>query len=140
MREYLKETLLELCCSYTIISVGGSIFNLFFGGETNNVNVIVMFTFCTIAVFILSLHKLLTRFSPLFMIIVQYLACFGLCTLIVFILSRIDHVTKRGWIEYLVSFTIPYVIGAAFYYYRVFKDTKKQDALIKEIQQAESET
>ncbi|MBO7448986.1 MAG: hypothetical protein J6U54_01345 [Clostridiales bacterium] len=133
----IKEILIELCCSYTIISVGGSIFNLIFGGQTNNVNVIVMFVFCTIAVFVLSLHKLLTRFSPLFMIVVQYLAALGLCTLIVFFLSRISDVSKRGWIEYLVSFTIPYIIGAGLYYYRVFADTKKQDALIKEIQQAE---
>ena len=86
MREYLKETLIELCCAYTIISVAGAITNFIYGSETSNANVIIMFVFCAIAVFELSLHKLLA-------------------------------------------------LGAGFYYYRVFADAKKQNEMIKQIQQ-----
>ena len=53
MRDYIKEYLLELCCSYTVISVAGAIINMIVGSNTNNANVILMFVFCAIAVFVL---------------------------------------------------------------------------------------
>lgn len=135
MREYVKETLLELCCSYTVISVVGAITNFFYGSETSNANVIAMFVFCSIAVFVLSLHKLLTRFSPLVMILIQFVLSLGLCCLVVFIMSLIEPISPRGWFEFIRSFVIVYILGAGYYYYRVFKDTKKQSDLIKEIQE-----
>ena len=94
-----------------------------------------MFVFCAIAVFVLSLHKLLTRFSPLAMILIQFVVSLGLCCLVVFIISLIEPVSPRGWFEFIRSFVIVYILGAGFYYYRVFKDAKKQDMLIKEIQE-----
>lgn len=135
MREYLKETLIELCCAYTIISVAGAITNFIYGSETSNANVIIMFVFCAIAVFVLSLHKLLIRFSPLVMIIIQFFVSLGLCCAVVFALSFIEPVTPRGWFEFLRSFLIVYALGAGFYYYRVFADAKKQNEMIKQIQQ-----
>ena len=140
MKEYLKETLIELCCSYTIISVIGAITNIILGTETNNANVIIMFIFCAIAVFVLSMHKLLSRFSPLFMIIVQFAVSLGIMSLVVFIASFIEPVSPRGWFEFIRSFVIVYALGAGFYYYRVFADAKKQDQLIREIQENEKDT
>lgn len=134
MKEYWKETLIELCCAYTIISVVGAITNIFYGSETNNANVLMMFTFCTIAVFVLSMHKILMRFSPLVMMLIQFVVSLGLCCAVVFVLSLIEPVTPRGWFEFIRSFVIIYALGAGFYYYRVFKDAKEQDKLIKEIQ------
>ena len=139
MKEYLKETLIELCCSYTIISVIGAITNIILGTETNNANVIIMFIFCAIAVFVLSMHKLLSRFSPLFMIIVQFAVSLGIMSLVVFIASFIEPVSPRGWFEFIRSFVIVYALGAGFYYYRVFADAKKQDQLIREIQENEKD-
>ncbi len=134
MKEYWKETLIELCCAYTIISVVGAITNIFYGSETNNANVLIMFVFCAIAVFVLSLHKLLIRFSPLVMILIQFLVSLGLCCAVVFVASFIEPVSPRGWFEFIRSFLIVYALGAGFYYYRVFRDAKEQDKLIKEIQ------
>ncbi len=134
MKQYLKETLVELCCAYTIISVVGAITNIFYGSETNNANVLMMFTFCTIAVFVLSMHKILMRFSPLVMMLIQFVVSLGLCCAVVFVLSFIEPVTPRGWFEFIRSFVIIYALGGGFYYYRVFRDAKEQDKLIKEIQ------
>lgn len=136
MKEYVKLFFLELCGSYTIISVLGAIVNLLTGTETNNVNVLVMFSFCLIIVWVLSLHKLFENVSPLVMIIVQYLLSLGLCSLVVLVLSYfIEPVSAKGWFEYFRSFTIPYIFGAGYYYYRVFKDAKEQSKLIAEIQE-----
>ena len=138
MKEYIKLFLLELCCSYTVVSVTGAIVNILAGTETNNLNVLVMFCFCVIIVAILSMHKLFEDVSPLVMIIVQYLVSLALCALLAFGISMIIHdpITPRGWFEYFRSFTIPYIIGAGYYYYRVFADAKKTNVLINELQQA----
>ena len=136
MKELIKYYLLELCCSYTIVSVAGAIINMIFGYETNNVNVVMMFIFCNIAVFVLSIHKLFDAFSPLAMIIIQYVIALVLCFLVIFIASLIiEPVSPRGWFEFFRSFTIPYIIGAALYYYRLWDDAKKQQDLLKEIQE-----
>ena len=134
MKDYIKSYLLNLCCSYTIISVIGAIINIISGYQTNNANVVMMCIFCNIAVFVLSIHKLFEAFSPLAMIIIQYVLAVVLIFLVIFIASLIEPVSPRGWFEFFRSFTIPYIIGAALYYYRVFKETKEQDEMIKEIQ------
>lgn len=139
MRDYLREFFLELCCSYAIISVVGAIINIILGSETNNFNVLCMFAFCAIAVFVLSLHKLLASLSPLLMILIQYVVALALCMLVVFIISLVDSVSPRGWFEFFRSFTIVYVFGAGYYYYRVFRDTRKQAEMLKEIQEAKEE-
>lgn len=140
MKDFIKSYLLELCCSYTIVSVGGAIINIMAGTDTNNVNVIMMFIFCNIAVFVLSIHKFFEKLSPLAMIIIQYVVAVVLCVIAVLIGTIFyGPVTPKGWFELFRSFTIPYVIGAAMYYYRLWDDAKKQQNLLKEIQDLNEE-
>ncbi|MCR5214763.1 MAG: hypothetical protein K6E10_10120 [Eubacterium sp.] len=135
MKEKIKEYLIELCLAYTFVSVTGAIVNILAGTETNNINVLVMFISCAIATFVLFLHNLFDKLSPLAMMIIQYFIAAGLiAVMLVFINVFVDHITPRGWFEYYRSFTIPYIILAGFYYYRVFSETKVEDDLIKEIQ------
>ena len=136
MLDRLKQYIVEVCCVYALISVAGAIVNQIWGYETNNINVMVMFVLCLIGTFVLYLHKLFDRFSPLFMIIVQYVAACGLSALFIWIMSLFfGPVSAHNWFEFWRSFTIPYVILAAFYYWRVFSEAKKQDKLIREIQE-----
>ena len=135
MKAFIKSYLLELCCSYTIVSVAGAFINMLTGGQTNNANVVMMFIFCNIAVFVLSIHKFFERLSPLLMIVIQYVVAMALCTVAILIATCFwGPVSARGWFEFFRSFTIPYIIGAALYYYRLWADAKKQQALLKEIQ------
>ena len=136
MIDRLKQYIVEVCCVYALISVSGAIVNQIWGYETNNINVIVMFVLCMIGTFVLYLHRLFDNFSPLFMIIVQYIAACALCALFIWIMSLFfGPVSAHNWFEFWRSFTIPYVILAAFYYWRVFSEAKKQDKLIREIQE-----
>ena len=131
----IKGFLIELCCVYTLVSVGGAIVNIICGTQTSNINVLVMFATCAIATFVLFLHRLFDNVSPLVMIIVQYLVACGLCAAMLFVLSMvIEPITPRGWFEYYRSFTIPYIFLAGLYCFRVFSETKKQDDVLKEIQ------
>ena len=132
----IKEYILEVCCVFTLMSVIGAIVNIIAGTETNNINVIVMFATCAIATLVLFLHKLFDNVSPLVMIIVQYLAACALVGLMLWLISMfVSPITPKGWFEFYRSFTIPYIFLAGFYYYRVFSETKKQDKLIREIQE-----
>lgn len=136
----IKEYLLELCCVFTAMSVIGAIVNIIAGTETNNINVLVMFTTCAIATFVLFLHKLFDSVSPLVMIIVQYLVACALVGLMLWLVSIfISPISPKGWFEFYRSFTIPYIFFAGYYYYRVFSETKKQDKLIQEIQSKKTE-
>ena len=140
MRDFIKSYLLELCCSYTIVSVAGALINMLAGTETNNANVIMMFIFCNIAVFVLSIHKFFEKLSPLSMIVIQSVIACALCAFAVYIGTFFyGPVTPRGWFELFRSFTIPYIIGAALYYYRLWDDAKKQQNLLKEIQELNEE-
>ena len=136
MREKIGSFLIELCCVYTIISVVGAIVNIICKTETNNLNVIVMFITCLAATFVLFLHKLFDNVSPLVMIIAQFLIACAVVGLILLIISvTISPISPKGWFEFYRSFVIPYIVFAAFYYYRVFSETKKQDELIRQIQE-----
>ena len=140
MPDRLKQYIVEVCCVYTLVSVGGAVVDQILGYETNNVNVMVMFVLCLIGTFVLYLHKLFDNFSPLFMIVVQYIAACAISALFIWIMSLfVGPVTAHGWFELWRSFTIPYVVLAAFYYWRVFSEAKKQDSLIREIQEQNPE-
>ena len=132
----IKESVLEVCCVFTAMSVIGAIVNIIAGTETNNINVLVMFATCAIATLVLFLHKLFDSVSPLVMIIVQYIVACALVGLMLWLISTfISPITPKGWFEFYRSFTIPYIFLAGFYYYRVFSETKKQDKLIQEIRE-----
>ena len=136
MTAKIKEYVLEVCCVFTLMSVIGAIVNIIAGTETNNINVLVMFATCAIATLVLFLHKLFDSVSPLVMIIVQYLVACVLVGLMLWLISVfISPITPKGWFEFYRSFTIPYIVLAGFYYYRVFSETKKQDKLIREIRE-----
>lgn len=135
-RSRFVQYLIEMCCVYTIISVAGAIVNIIAGTQTNNVNVLVMFATCVIATFVLYMHKLFDNVSPLVMIIVQFLVACALIGLMLLGISLfIEPISARGWFEFYRSFTIPYIIFAAFYYYRVFAEARKQSELIRQLQQ-----
>ena len=136
MKEKLGQYLVELCCAYTLVSVVGAIVNILAGTQTNNLNVLVMFVTCAIGTFVLYLYRLFDGLSPLLIMILQYLICCLLLGIMLFLLSMfMEPISPRGWYEYYRSFTIPYIILAGFFYYRVFSETKKQEKLLMEIQE-----
>lgn len=136
MKEKLGQYLVELCCAYTLVSVVGAIVNILAGTQTNNINVLVMFVTCAIGTFVLYLYRLFDGLSPLMIMILQYLICCALLAIMLLLLSTfVEPISPRGWYEYYRSFTIPYIILAGFFYYRVFSETKKQEKLLLEIQE-----
>ncbi len=135
MKEYIKKLFLEICISYTSVSVTAAVMNAITGRENDNSNTLVMFAFCVIASVVLSLYSIFDNVSPLLMMILQYVAACFFCGLFLLIINRIDPISPRGWFEYYRSFTIPYIIIAGIFYYYLFKEAKEQNKLIHEIQE-----
>ncbi|SNU08171.1 Protein of unknown function [Lachnospiraceae bacterium] len=138
MKEYIKKLLLEICISYTSVSVTGAVINAITGMNNDNSNTLIMFAFCVIASIVLSLYSLFENISPLAMMIIQYVASCFFCGLFLLAVSRLDPISPRGWFEYYRSFTIPYIIIAGIFYYYLFREAKEQSRMIQELQEKKS--
>ena len=129
-----KEILIAICISYTIINIGGSVFEAIVNQKsslcTNN---IMMLLWTSIAVFILSIHHLFDEWSPFAMILIQYIIALSLVFLTMLIGGVFEPVAKGGYQDAFLSFTIPYVIGAVVYYIGVFQSVRRQNRLLQDI-------
>lgn len=126
---------ITICVSYTILSIVNTVFELVKGTKSNPINALFMLLFTSIAVFVLSIHHLFDEWNPLLMILVQYVIAIGLVMLVVFLGSFVEPVDEGGYRDIFLSFTIPYAIGAVFYYIEVFRSAHRQDELLQEIKQ-----
>lgn len=131
----ISELLITICVSYTIISIGAAILNMLSGHETNNLNAIAMFLFTSIAVIVLSLHRMFDSLSPLLMIVIQYVVALVLVMLVVFLIGLFSPVAEGGYMDIFVSFTVPYILGAGIYYVNVYYTARQQNHLLDEIKE-----
>lgn len=130
-----KEIPITICISYTIISMGTAILELCMGlQKTTHINSLAMLVWTSIAVLVLSIHYLFDSLPPILMIVLQYLIAMGLVLLSVFLFGLFDPVEKDGYRDIFLSFTIPYLIGAIFYYVSVFTYAGRQNKLLEQIQ------
>lgn len=131
----LKEMLVVICVSYTIISLGTTLFDsLFYDGRDDFSSLLFKFICTVIAVGILYTHPLLERLSPLAMIVLQYAAAMLLVFFTIWISSFFEELHETSYFDAFRSFTIIYGIGAMAYYVGLQLDVRKQNRLLKEIQ------
>lgn len=134
MKNKWKELVLVICVSYTILSMVAAIVNTIAGSQTSNVNAIMMLILTTISVSVLYLYQLLDRFSPLFTITLQYLIALMLAGIALFIWNLFDEISGNGYLDFFVSFTVFYAIGAVIFYVMTYLETKKMNKLLQDIQ------
>lgn len=132
---------IAICISYTILSIVNALLCLMNGRESSsNVNAVMMLFYCSIAVLVLSIHHLFDVWPPVVMILIQYVIAMGLVFLSVYIGSFFEEVSGDGYRDIFVSFTIPYFIGSGVYYISLFRSAKRQDKLLKEINERLQDT
>lgn len=134
MKNKWKELALVICVSYTILSMVAAIVNTIAGSQTSNANAIMMLILTTISVSVLYLYQLLDRFSPLFTITLQYLIALMLAGIALFIWNLFDEISGNGYLDFFVSFTVFYAIGAVTFYVMTYLETKKMNELLQDIQ------
>ncbi|MBE6024033.1 MAG: hypothetical protein E7231_12570 [Cellulosilyticum sp.] len=134
----LKDIGLDICVSYTFISIGIHLWEMFSGYGTlkGHMKVFSMF-FCTIvAVLILSLYQMLEDWPPLILIIFQYVLAMAIILGTLYLLNPILEVAPGGYQDMWRSFTIIYVIGAAVYYIEIYLSIKRQNKWLKDAKQS----
>lgn len=129
-----SEIPITICVSYTILSILNAVSSMISGIEKGtHINSVMMLIWCSIAVLILSIHHYFEDWSPIGMIVIQYLIAISLVFLSLYIVSFFDEISKGGYRDAFLSFTIPYIIGAVFYYISLFSSAKRQNKIIQEI-------
>ncbi|WDV48035.1 hypothetical protein PV797_10145 [Clostridiaceae bacterium M8S5] len=134
MKKKIPELLLVLCVSYSIVSLINATLCLINGRESiSALNEIRILVWCCVAIGTLYSHNLLSRFSPLTTMVLQYVIAISIIMTSIYIEGKISGVNLEGYIEGFVSFTLLYVIGGAIYYIHVFSEAKRDNKLLQEI-------
>lgn len=130
----LAEMLVVICICYTILSLVNAGLTLAFGNNAiPAMNSFTMLLWTCVGVGILYMHNYFERWSPLVMIIAQYIIALGLVCGSLFFESQFVELHPMAYRDAFRSFTIPYIIGATIYYIRIFRDAKSQNNLLQEI-------
>lgn len=119
--------------TYMCFIVGSTLIESILEGSlsSEHFNNLMSLAFCTLSIIILSQHYRLDNFSPLVIIIGQYVVALILAFLITWLTGFITPITEGGYRDILVSFTIPYILGALFYYRSLRLEIKKQNEDLK---------
>ncbi|MEF9839952.1 MAG: DUF6608 family protein [Lachnospiraceae bacterium] len=130
-----KNVIPVICITYSIISVVLTIFEMFDKGEMNptQLNMFLFLLLSVLGVSVLSQHYRLDRFSPLTMIIVQYLIAVAIILITLKISSYFVDIHPDGYKDMTISFSIPYFIGTAIYYICLRLEVRKQNRILEKI-------
>ncbi|HKM35958.1 MAG TPA: DUF6608 family protein [Lachnospiraceae bacterium] len=134
MKDKIKEFVLTVCVSYTIISICAAVINTMVGTQNNNMNTLLMLVFTIISVGVLSMYKWFSNLNPLLIFIIQYVIALALALGVVAILSNFMEATQEGYIEFALSFSVFYVLGAIYFYIETFLETRRMNRILEDIQ------
>ena len=132
-----KNVIPIICITYTVISIGYTIFEIIINGKMNptQLNIFLFLVLSILGVAVLSHHYRFNRFSPLAMIIMQYMIAEIIILASLKIASFFVDIHPDGYRDMTLSFSVPYLIGALIYYIRLRLEVKKQNQLLRIIKE-----
>lgn len=130
-----------ICITYTVASISLTIFEIINKGEMNptQFNMFLFLILSILGVGVLSQHYRFERFSPLTMIILQYVIAVAIIIISLWIASSFVDIHPDGYKDMTLSFSIPYVIGAIVYYICLRLEVRKQNRLLENIKKKGSQ-
>lgn len=136
-----KNVIPIICISYTILSIVYTVYEIIVTGSMNatQLNIFLFLFLSILGVGVLSQHYRFDRFSPLTMILLQYLLAETVILGGLKIASCFVDIHPDGYRDLSVSFTIPYVIGAVIYYVCLWLEVKKQNRILEQIRSRKAE-
>lgn len=132
-----KNVIPIICITYTVISIGYTIFEIIINGKMNptQLNIFLFLVLSILGVAVLSQHYRFNRFSPLAMIIMQYMIAEIIILASLKIASFFVDIHPDGYRDMTLSFSVPYLIGALIYYICLRLEVKKQNQLLRIIKE-----
>lgn len=130
-----------ICITYTVVSISLTIFEILNKGEMNptQFNIFLFLILSILGVGVLSQHYRFERFSPLTMIILQYVIAVVIIVISLWMASFFVDIHPDGYKDMTLSFSIPYVIGAVVYYVCLRLEVRKQNRLLVNIKKKGSQ-
>ena len=128
-----KNVIPIICITYTVISIGYTIFEIIINRKMNptQLNIFLFLVLSILGVAVLSQHYRFNRFSPLAMIVMQYMISEIIILASLKIASFFVDIHPDGYRDMTLSFSVPYLIGALIYYICLRLEVKKQNQLLR---------
>ena len=96
-------------------------------------NILTMFVITVVATAILSMHKFLRNVPLLLVMLLQYVALIGSVMGGLWVVSYFTDMDMNAYRDMFLSVTIPYIVLAGVYYISFFREVKKANKLLAEI-------
>ena len=130
-----KNIVSVVCITYTSISITLAVLEVIAKEKMNptQLNMFLCLLLSILGVLILSQHYRLERFSPLAMVIIQYVVAVAVILISLKAASYITDVHPNGYRDMILSFSIPYFIGAVVYYISLMLEVRKQNRILEKI-------
>jgi hypothetical protein len=130
-----KNVIPIICITYTIVSIVLTIFEIFNNREMKpaQLNIFLFLLLSVLGVGVLSQHYRLERFSPLTMIIIQYLIAIAIILISLKVVSHFADIHPNGYRDMTISFSIPYFIGTVIYYVSLRMEVRKQNLILDKL-------
>lgn len=125
----------SVCCTYTILSLAKIAIEVFLQGEWKNdqENFVMIFCLSLAANFVLSQYYRFQQYPLLVVILCQYLVILGGIMLFLWVSGHFIVLSRYAYRDMFLSFTIPYIIGAGWYYVLLFREIKNANKMLEEI-------
>lgn len=124
-----------VCVVYTVLSMSKIVLEASvqdrFGNYQSNLLMMLFLSF--LATLVLSQHYRLQQIPLIVVVIGQYLLLMGVILVIMWISGFYTELHPNAYRDMFLSFTIPYIIGAAIYYINVFREVKDANEIINSI-------
>lgn len=130
-----KNVISIICITYTVVSIVLGTLEIIVKREINpsQLNMFLCLFLSILGVGVLSQHYRLEKFSPLTMVIIQYLAAVAIILISLKIASYFTNIHPDGYRDMTISFSIPYFIGAVIYYICLRLEVRKQNQILEKI-------
>lgn len=99
--------------------------------DTTRENIVFMFIFCIIGSFILEQHKKFENFPMILVLIMQYIIALAAVMLLIWIYSNFSEMSRNAYRDIFLSFTIPYIVGAIWYYVSVLYEARRANLILE---------
>ncbi len=125
-----------VCIFFTILLFAKFILEYFMNPATwdnTRTNIVFMFLFCLISVLIIEQHKRFEKLPMVLVLLLQYLIALAVVMLLVWLSSIFEELSMHAYRDVFLSFTIPYMIGAAWYYISLFYEAKRANTILEHV-------
>lgn len=131
MKKKIYETLSWIAIAYMLLALVNAGLALKSGTLLTPFNAIVMAVWCSIAVGVLQTYPLFDRFPWPIVMGLQYLIALSLVLMTIVLSAYIEPLHPNAYRDGILSFSIPYVMGAIYYYIELHRTAKRQNALLQ---------